>query len=338
MALLSIEPEVMRGRLQPLVARWRAGANVTGVRPLEGGASSLTYLADVAGAGEVEQFVVKVAPPGLAPVRNRDVLRQARLFAAIKGAPGVAVPEAYFTDAGAPPEVPPLFAMTYAPGESFEPVGRAPAEYRPPDVVEARVRAAAKMLAALHRIDRAAAGLGDEPVVTLRDEIDRWARALETVEPQFHPRSDELRDGLIARMPEPVTPRILHADFRLGNLQCEGTRINAIIDWEIWSISDPRIDLGWFVMFTSTKFWTGANGDAPGMPDHFAIEAEYEKEAGMRLRDMHWFHALIRFKQAAVVGLLDKRVREPGAPAEPGGGKAGLLIQHGLELLEGRGL
>ena len=44
----------------------------TDVAPLTGGASSLTYSARVEGG----RVVVKVAPPGLAPVLNRDVLRQ----------------------------------------------------------------------------------------------------------------------------------------------------------------------------------------------------------------------------------------------------------------------
>src|SRR4051812_45310229 len=52
--------------------RLRTFAPVTGVRTLEGGLSSLTYLATTDGG---TSFVVKMAPPGLAPVRNRDVLR-----------------------------------------------------------------------------------------------------------------------------------------------------------------------------------------------------------------------------------------------------------------------
>ena len=37
--------------------------------------------------------MIKVAPPGLEPVRNRDVLRQARALRALHPVDGVNVPE-----------------------------------------------------------------------------------------------------------------------------------------------------------------------------------------------------------------------------------------------------
>ena len=76
----------LRDRVGQRVTDWRPGARVRGVSPLTGGTSSLTFLVDLAGvaAGETP-VVLKVAPPGLAPVRNRDVLRQAQ---AAEGGPG----------------------------------------------------------------------------------------------------------------------------------------------------------------------------------------------------------------------------------------------------------
>ena len=56
-----------------------AAAGVTDLRPLPGGASSLTF-AGVLGA---QRVVVKVAPPGVLPTLNRDVLRQARIIRAL---------------------------------------------------------------------------------------------------------------------------------------------------------------------------------------------------------------------------------------------------------------
>ena len=63
------------------------------------------------------RIVVKVAPPGLAPVRNRDVLRQARLLRALAGVDGVCVPQVLLEDAGSPP----FFVMDFVEGESYEP-------------------------------------------------------------------------------------------------------------------------------------------------------------------------------------------------------------------------
>src|SRR5206468_345789 len=109
-----------------------------------------------------EQIVLKVAPAGLAPVRNRDVLRQARVLRALARAPRVRVPRVLFEDAGEPPEIPPFFAMRYVEGDSFEPHmdedgGRLPY----PDVVDARARGAARMLGALHTALPEMIGLDD---------------------------------------------------------------------------------------------------------------------------------------------------------------------------------
>ncbi len=45
-----------------------------------------------------------------------------------------------------------------------------------------------------------------------------------------------------------MDPAIVHGDFRLGNLLAHGTEIKAIIDWEIWTVGDPRVDVGWFLI------------------------------------------------------------------------------------------
>ena len=65
--------------------------------------------------------MVKVAPPGLPPVLNRDVLRQARVIRALHGT-AVPVPDVLWEDAGDPPDVPPLFVMAFVEGASLEPL------------------------------------------------------------------------------------------------------------------------------------------------------------------------------------------------------------------------
>ena len=165
---------------------WAPGCVVSDVQPLTGGASSLTFTALVAGGpADGERIVLKVAPPGLEPVRNRDVARQARLMRALDGAPGVRVPWVYFEDDGAPPEVSPFHAMNIVPGECLEPIlQQPPADVLP--LVPDRAFAAAAMLAALHRVDPDAVGLGGEKRTSLEDEIKRWTRAFETVDERMN--------------------------------------------------------------------------------------------------------------------------------------------------------
>ena len=94
-----------------------AGADITDVTPLAGGASSLTF----GGTRDGRKVVIKVAPPGVEPVAHRDVLRQARIIKALAGT-RVPVPEVLWEDAGDPPHAPPLFVMSHVEGDCAEPL------------------------------------------------------------------------------------------------------------------------------------------------------------------------------------------------------------------------
>ncbi len=255
-----------------------------------------------------ERIVLKVAPPGLEPVRNRDVARQARLMRALDGAPGVRVPTVYFEDDGDPPEVSPFHAMKMVAGECLEPLLEAP----PPDVmplVPDRAFAAARMLAALHRVDPVAVGLGEEQHTSLEAEVRRWTRAFETVDEQMNARYQEAEALLLDRMPPALADAVCHGDYRLGNMLCDGGDVHALIDWEIWSLSDPRLDLAWFLFFTDeAKHPMASNPGPTGMPTSDALLAAYVAESGATPTNLEWFHCLIRYKEAAATSLLIKRM------------------------------
>ncbi len=283
--------------------------------PLPGGASSLTYAARVDGA-PCDRVVVKMAPPGLPPLRNRDVLRQARVLRALAEVPEVAVPVVHADDRGDPPEVPPLFVMDYVPGESYEPLLTAHGSRSepPPDAqVAARALAAVQMLAALHRQDAAALGLGGEPATSLGQEHARWARALSTCALSDTEAALEraCRLRLERGEPRPLPSVVLHGDWRLGNMQCVDRDVRAVIDWEIWSIGDPRTDLAWMMM------WASADNPGASAPGAFMIAprqllAWYEEAAGHPVEDFGWVQCLARYKSAATTALLAKNAAKRG--------------------------
>jgi aminoglycoside phosphotransferase (APT) family kinase protein len=337
--------ESLRERAGKAAQQWAPGAEVTSVEPLTGGSSSLTFIASLAGAPEPHSRVVlKVAPPGLPPVRNRDVLRQGRLMVTLHARPGVPVPPVLFQDSGAPPYgsaaesgtdagAPPFIAMGLIPGECVEPVlseSRDPARFAE---VRARALDAARALAALHSVDPAQTDLRNEPVVTLADEIDRWTRAFSTVPPDLQGEYERCARALHATIPPALPPVINHGDYRLGNTLCADGKVNAIIDWEIWSVGDPRIDLTWFTFFTDEAKHPAMPSPGPtGMPTAAELLAAY----GRDLPDMRWFDALTRYKEAGATALLIKRGRKtkemPGhlgqmTPALPG------LLREAGELL-----
>ena len=306
----------VRDRVAERVTAWRPGAEVLDVVPLTGGTSSLTFLVELAGVAAAETPVVlKVAPPGLAPVRNRDVLRQARLHRAVQGAKRALAPDVLFSDPGDPPEVPPFMAMTMVAGECVEPVLSSAADRPAARLVRARFFDAVQVLATLHRIDPDEVGLTDEPAVGLPDEIDRWTNAFATLPSEFAGDYERAAQALLASMPAALPPVINHGDFRLGNALCEGGRVNAVIDWEIWSVGDPRVDLAWLTFFTDDA---GHPAVAPGTAAHTPTGREivraYENALGRQVPDLGWFDALTRYKEAGATGLLLKRALKVGRP------------------------
>ena len=304
----------LRERATAAAQGWAPGCAVEGIEVLPGGTVGLVYSADVVGGPpEHPRLVLKVAPPGLPPVRNRDVLRQARCIGALAGQPGVNVPPLLFTDAGDPDDLPPLFATSLVAGECAEPLLEAERNRRPDDIVHGRAVGAARMLAALHRVDPAAVGLGDEPITSLVGEVDRWTRTFDTVPDEVRTGYQACADALRATAPEPLPGVVVHGDYRLGNMLSEGTEVRAVIDWEIWSRSDPRIDLSWFLFFTEEAGHPVVAPDVDsGMPSDAVLLGAYEAAAGVVVADLAWFHALTRFKEAAAMALIAKHASRRG--------------------------
>jgi aminoglycoside phosphotransferase (APT) family kinase protein len=319
--------------------RW-AGAQVGPLEPLPGGISSLTFAAAVTGVGpEDRRVVVKVAPPGLEPVRNRDVLRQARVIAAVHGASGVLVPEVLASDAGAPP----FFVMEFVPGQAFEPKWDLSDAPPAPAVVAARARAAARMLARLQAIEPATVGVTDAPLA-LAEEAQRWAALFATAGDDLRANETELRDALTARLPAPAASRILHGDYRLGNIQFDGERPAAIIDWEIWSVGDPRMDVAWLMAFADPVQQRVAHRDAANqaaadaMPSAGELLAAYMDAAGIAEApaDLGWFRAFAYYKLGAAMSVLCKRNRrlaEPDPGLELAARTLAPMLDRGLEIL-----
>ena len=279
------------------------------MRPLAGGASSLTF----SGSMAERRVVIKMAPPGILPTLNRDVLRQSRIIRALSST-SVPVPEVLWEDVGAPPDVPPLFVMSLVEGNSFEPLFDLGGDDAGGDVIAQRQLSAARTLADLHRLNRGSLGLGDIPAAAPQNEIDRWSHALQTVDPGLVDGWEEVREMLVASVPAPRPPSLVHGDFRLGNLLAVGARITAVVDWEIWSVNDPRVDLGWFLLNGNPETYRRETRYAESMPSRSELVAAYGDSPGAQLVDLSWFEALAAFKSVATWSLIVKHNRRRRAP------------------------
>ncbi|MFM5885490.1 MAG: phosphotransferase [Novosphingobium sp.] len=61
-------------------------------------------------------------------------------------------------------------------------------------------------------------------------------------------------------LPADVAPRLVHGDFRLGNLMVENGRLSGVLDWELAHLGDPHEDLA----FGCMTVWRFTRPDRPG--------------------------------------------------------------------------
>jgi aminoglycoside phosphotransferase (APT) family kinase protein len=285
-----------------------APQHVSELSPLAGGASSLTFV----GKRGDQRVVIKVAPPGVPPIAHRDVLRQARIIKAL-GPTSVPVPEILYEDPGDPPDAPPLFMMSFLDGISYEPLFD-DSDCGAEDVVGERFRNAAVTLAQLHSLDPGVIGLAAKPGTGPLDEVERWSRTLETVDPALAPGWRDVAAALRSGAPMARPSAIVHGDFRLGNLLAVGNRITAVIDWEIWSIGDPRVDAGWFLINCDPRTYGRPTRYSAAAPQVDELVAVYREELRTPVPEVDWFCALACFKSAATWALIVKHNRRRSRP------------------------
>lgn len=280
------------------------------LRQLHGGVSSLTYLAEVLNApwGDAS-WVVKIAPPGLKPVRNRDVLRQSRLMQYIGESGPVPVPRILLESDGTPP----LFVMEHLPGQSYEPLLDEDENPPTPQIVTNRAFAAARALAEMQAMETRDLYTSD-PVIKVTEELERWAKLLTTVPDEIVPGHQELYRALVRQIPQDLEPVLVHGDFRLANMLFSGQKLNGIIDWEIWSLGDPRVDLAWLIMHNAPAHRFVANRSeadqcaGTGMPSTEELFEQYAS-AGGAAEDvaLDWFLGYSYYKVASTLSVIVKR-------------------------------
>jgi aminoglycoside phosphotransferase (APT) family kinase protein len=276
-------------------ARARYGPlRVDHLESLEGGHSGETWIAELKSQdGAPARVVVKSTPLGRTPVGRHDVLRQARAMRALRGS--VAVPEVYFEEV-TPPQ---FFGMQHIDGISTEPILQPPGSESAKSVAAVWDQAI-ELLAAVGAGDPGALELTlGEPVYTPGDELNRWRATSRAAGEELEARARPLADALAHTQPPLSRLALVHGDFRLGNTIRRDGRIRALIDWEIWSLGDPRTDLGWLVLFTDPEAFPGLGEEVKGTPEGAVVIERYAALGGDS-RDADWFCGLACFKLAVI--------------------------------------
>jgi aminoglycoside phosphotransferase (APT) family kinase protein len=120
------------------------------------------------------------------------------------------------------------------------------------------------LLAELHAVDVAAAGLSGEgrPEGYVERQVTGWARRYEKARTDDVPQVEQVATWLAENRPAEVGAALVHGDFKYDNLVLDPrdlSRVVAILDWEMATVGDPLMDLG-----TSLGYWI----DPDDPPEH----------------------------------------------------------------------
>ena len=305
----SLGPE---GYQVPEVEAW-IKENVTGLTPpfewtrLEGGHSNLTYmLTDPDG----KRAVIRRPPQGELLPKAHDMSREWALISAL-GPTDVPVPAAYgFCE---DPSV--TGAWFYVMGmidghplyNSDDTNLYVPEEKRP-----TMAYSFIDVLAALHKVDPDAVGLGDlgkkDSYVgrQLKTWYRSWTSSIEAAD-YDDPRAHELQAFFLENLPDQGPARVVHGDYGPHNVLIGADcTIHAVVDWEISTLGDPLADLAY-----ALNFWpdpTDAEPPLPeaalapkGFPTRSELAIRYGEKTDRDLSNLDYYIGFNRWKSAAIV-------------------------------------
>jgi aminoglycoside phosphotransferase (APT) family kinase protein len=256
----------LAGVLSPLLGD---GVVVENLQALTGGASRSTYSFDAVSAKERRRLILRTAP---ADDRFAGMELEAAVQAAAADA-GAPVPHIVVSSNSVAGLGNPFLICDEVAGEtivrriqrSLDVGGRA-----------ALLQQCAQALAAIHRARTDATGLEERDQLTdWRGRLDELGDTTATFEWAFR--------WLAANRPATSTPRLVHGDFRMGNLIVDGSTapvtLAAVLDWEAVHIGQIYEDLAWFCI-RAWRFGAPPELAAGGLGSIEDFVTAYERAGG----------------------------------------------------------
>jgi aminoglycoside phosphotransferase (APT) family kinase protein len=297
------EPLVVLGPLQAFLDDRALGAGAVSARPIGEGHSNVTYLIT---RGE-DRFVLRRPPRGPLPRSAHDVLREARMLAALDRA-GVAVPRVLAVCDDVSVIGAPFYVMPYIDAHVL--TTELPDALSGSDAPAAIGLGLTDALVDLHAIDAGPAGLSEfgRGDGYLERQLRRFSGLLEQHATRPLPQLHDVAAWLQARRPETAATTFVHGDYRLGNLMFAAEpspRVAAILDWEMATLGDPLADLGYM-----TAMWADpGDEDDPmltfsaitrlaGFPSRDRLVERYAERSGRDVSRLGWYQTLAVWKAA----------------------------------------
>jgi aminoglycoside phosphotransferase (APT) family kinase protein len=253
-----------------------AGLAVENLHTLTGGASRTTWAFDAVTGEQRRSLILRTGPPDEVHA-GMELEAGAQRAAAAAGAP---VPHIVIADDSVVTLGNPFLICDAIAGETIvrriqrtlDDAGR-----------ERLLRQCAEALAAIHRADTDLAGISDaDQMAEWREQLDTMGDTTATFEWAFRWLADN--------RPTPSPPRLVHGDFRMGNLIVDGSGLAAVLDWELVHVGDVYEDLAWFCI-RAWRFGAPLSLAAGGLGSIEDFLHDYEKAGGAAVdrAAFHWW-------------------------------------------------
>ena len=256
---------------------------------------------------------IRIPPPSAPAPRDEGILREWRIIEALDGTD---VPHTEAVAVCTDPDV--LGRTFYLMGfvDGWSPMGLGGGSWPAPFDTNLEVRAGlgyqlVEGIALLSKVDWQAKGLQDlgRPDGFHERQVDRWTAFLERIKGRELPGFDEAAAWLRVHRPLDYVPGLMHGDYQFANVMYHHgapARLAAIVDWEMGTVGDPKLDLGWVVQSwpTDTSASEAAGStyvDMRGMPSRPDLLAHYSSVSGRQTDDIDYYIILAKWKLAVVL-------------------------------------
>jgi aminoglycoside phosphotransferase (APT) family kinase protein len=256
---------------------------------------------------------LRIPPPSAPAPRDDGIVREWRIIEALDGTD---VPH---TEAIAVCEDSEILGRTfYLMGfvDGWSPMGMVERRWPPPFDTDLNTRAGlayqlAEGIALLSKVDWQAKGLHDlgRPDGFHERQVDRWTSFLERIKGRELPGFDVAAAWLRSHRPLDYIPGLMHGDYQFANVMYHygaPAQLAAIVDWEMGTVGDPKLDLGWMIQgWPDDPDAAAAAGssyvDMAGMPSRSQVVAHYAEVSGRQVDDIDYYVILAKWKLAVVL-------------------------------------
>jgi aminoglycoside phosphotransferase (APT) family kinase protein len=306
------EPQIDVARL----ADWMDNAALPGkgepltARFLSGGTQNVIYELR---RGE-EQCVIRMPPPGAPPDRDKGILREWRIIEALDG---TEVPHTSAVAVCSDPAVlgRPFYLMGFVDG--WSPMELDQRRWPEPFDTDYAAREGlayqlAEGIALLSKVDWKAKGLSDlgRPDGFHERQVARWTGFFERIKGREIDGLDVATEWLRTHRPLDFIPGLMHGDYQFANVMYRHgapARLAALVDWEMGTVGDPKLDLAWMVQSWPLDEATASSSsemsyvDMRGMPSRSQVVAHYAEVSGRQVDDLDYYLVLAKWKLAIVL-------------------------------------